>query len=335
MELEPRVFTEKLEKETLSPYATCVVDSRGRMKEEGKCPIRTDFARDRDRVIHSASFRRLKHKTQVFLAPLGDHYRTRLTHTLEVAQISRTIARALRLNEDLTEAIAMGHDLGHTPFGHSGEKALDEVAPFSFDHAHQSIRVVDRLEKDGRGLNLTYEVRNGIVNHSDGGADAATLEGKVVEYSDKIAYINHDIEDAIRAGILRPEELPYDCLYILGRTKSERITTLIESIIENSMGQNWIRMSDEVWKAHRSLRDFMFQCVYRNPLAKGEEKKAQALLIQLYEYFKKHTDRLPELYHKVQEEEGSDRAICDYLAGMTDIYAINLYQELFVPKMFG
>lgn len=335
MDLQPRRYAEEIERKILSPYATLVIDSKGRKRPETPCPIRTDFARDRDRVIHSASFRRLKHKTQVFLAPLGDHYRTRLTHTLEVAQISRTIARALRLNEDLTEAIAMGHDLGHTPFGHSGEKALSSVAPFEFHHAQQSIRVVDRLERDGKGLNLTYEVRNGIATHSDGGADAATLEGKVVEYSDKIAYINHDIEDAIRAEILRPEELPYDCLYVLGRTKSERISTLIESIIENSFGQNQIRMSDEVWKAHRSLRDFMFQCVYRNPLAKGEESKAQELLIQLYRYFQNHTEKLPEPYHSVIEEEGLDRAICDYLAGMTDIYAINLYQQLFVPKMFG
>ena len=334
MEFEPRKYAEEQEKQMLSPYAPLVVNSKGRQREEEPCPIRTDFARDRDRIIHSSSFRRLKHKTQVFLAPLGDHYRTRLTHTLEVAQISRTLARALRLNEDLTEAIAMGHDLGHTPFGHSGEKALSSVASFEFKHAAQSVRVIDRLEREGKGLNLTYEVRNGIATHSDGGADAATLEGKIVEYSDKIAYINHDIEDAIRAGILGPDELPYDCLYILGRTKSERITTLIESIIENSFGKNEIRMSDEVWKAHRSLRDFMFQSVYRNPLAKGEEGKAQELLVQLYRHFEKHPNELPPLYHTVMEQEGKERALCDYLAGMTDIYAISLYNDLFVPKMF-
>jgi dGTPase len=335
MDLKIREMTEQHEKDTLSPYAMLSVQSKGRLRTEDPCPIRTDFARDRDRIIHSSAFRRLKHKTQVFLAPLGDHYRTRLTHTLEVSQIARTISRALKLNEDLTEAIAMGHDLGHTPFGHSGERALDSVAPFEFKHSLQSVRVVDKLERDGRGLNLTYEVRNGIATHSAGGADACTLEGKIVEYSDKIAYINHDIEDAIRAGILSPADLPYDCLYVLGRTKSERITTMIHSIVENSFGKDQIRMDAEVEKSHYHLRDFMFEYVYKNPAAKGEEEKAQEMLIQLYRYFQKHEKKLPPVYHKIMEQEGLDRALCDYIAGMTDVYATNLYCDLFVPKMFG
>ncbi len=335
MELENcRSFTEQMEHRCLSPYAALSDQSRGRSRPEEKCQIRTDFARDRDRIIHCNAFRRLKQKTQVFLSPQGDHYRTRLTHTLEVSQIARTIARALRLNEDLTEAISLGHDLGHTPFGHIGERALNEIAPFSFAHPAQSIRVAEKLERDGKGLNLTYEVKNGIAAHSTGKPDADTLEGKVVELSDKIAYVNHDIEDAIRAGILREEELPYDSTYVLGRTKSERITTIISSIITQSFEQPEIKMEEEVWKAHMHLRQFMFDYVYLTSPVNAEEQKAKHIVQCLYRHFLEHQKQLPKLYQKVAQEEGSDRAVCDYVASMTDGYAANLYKELYLPKFF-
>lgn len=329
-----RQYTEENEVRMLSPYAALVKNTRGRKIFEEPCPIRTDYARDRDRIIHSAAFRRLKQKTQVFLAPMGDHYRTRLTHTLEVSQIARTIARALRLNEDLTEAIALGHDLGHTPFGHAGERTLDEITPFRFKHNYQSVRVVDRLEKEGRGLNLTYEVKNGIACHCTGGRDAQTLEGKIVEYSDKIAYINHDIEDAVRAGILKPDELPYDSTYILGRTKSQRITSMIRSIIENSFGKPQVCLGREEEKAHATLRKFMFEYVYQTYPANSEDERAAHVIEGLYDYYKKNPNHLPSLYRDILEREGADRAICDCVASMTDGYAVNLYSEIYVPHTF-
>ncbi|MGI5959930.1 MAG: deoxyguanosinetriphosphate triphosphohydrolase [Massiliimalia sp.] len=329
-----REYSEQLERRILSEYAALSAETRGRIKPESPCPIRTDFARDRDRIIHSSAFRRLKQKTQVFLAPQGDHYRTRLTHTLEVSQIARTIARALRLNEDLTEAIALGHDLGHTPFGHAGEHALDQVTPFPFRHNLQSVRVVDQLERNGKGLNLTYEVKNGIACHCTGCADAMTLEGKIVEYSDKIAYVNHDIEDAVRAGVLQEKELPYDCIYILGHTKSERITTILQSIISCSFGKNKILMDPEVEKAHGDLRKFMFEAVYHVPPANTENQRAAHVVECLYEYFKTHPEKLPPLYHHILEKEGIDRAAADCVASMTDGYAVDLYQQIYIPRTF-
>lgn len=315
----------------LGKYAALSGDSRGRLRSEEPCPYRTDYQRDRDRIIHCNSFRRLKHKTQVFLSPQGDHYRTRLTHTLEVSQIARTIARALRLNEDLTEAISMGHDLGHTPFGHAGERALNEVAPFGYKHYLQSVRVVHFLEKSGKGLNLTYEVKNGIACHS---ADltAATLEGRVVKISDKVAYINHDIEDAIRAGVLKESDLPWDAVYVLGRSKSERLTTIIASIIENSSDD--IRMAPEVYQAHQTLKDFMFLSVYTNPEAKGEEGKAEDIVKKLYAYYCGRPDALPPFYREVSERDGVERAVCDYISGMTDQFAVSRFKELFLPKFW-
>lgn len=319
----------KTEEQLLSPYATLSKYSKGRLVPETPCDIRTDFCRDRDRIIHCNSFRRLKHKTQVFLSPLGDHYRTRLTHTLEVSQIARTIARALRLNEDLTEAIAMGHDLGHTPFGHAGERALNEICPLGFRHALHSVRVVQLLERDGKGLNLTYEVKNGISCHS-GSSVAATLEGRVVKLADKVAYINHDIEDAIRAGILSTEDIPFNCTYVLGRTKSERISTIIHSVVEHS-GDD-IRMSPAVQEAHNALKKFMFDYVYFDPTAKAEEGKAEEMVKTLYEYYVRHAEELPEFYRDIAERSGEDRAVCDYIAGMTDVYAVELFKKLFLPK---
>lgn len=329
-----REYTEQLERQILSPYAALSAQSRGRKHREDPCPIRTDFARDRDRIIHCSAFRRLKQKTQVFLAPQGDHYRTRLTHTLEVSQIARTIARALRLNEDLTEAIALGHDLGHTPFGHAGERALDAIAPFPFRHNLQSVRVVDRLERNGAGLNLTYEVRNGIACHCSGCADAVTLEGKVVEYSDKIAYVNHDIEDAVRAGILQEKELPYDCIYVLGHTKSQRITSIIQSIVRCSYEKNQILMEPEVERAHQALRQFMFDYVYQVPPTNTENERAAHVVECLYRHFQKYPEEIPALYHNVWETEGLERAVCDCVASMTDGYAVNLYQQIYVPRVF-
>lgn len=324
-----------MEREYFSPYAALSEKTRGRRRPEEPCPIRTDYQRDRDRILHCNSFRRLKHKTQVFLAPQGDHYRTRLTHTLEVSQIARTIARALNLNEDLTEAIALGHDLGHTPFGHAGERALNRVCPFPFYHHLQSVRVTDVLERDGKGLNLTYEVRNGIVCHSSGGgkAQAVTLEGRIVRLSDKVAYINHDIEDAERAEVLNERDLPFEAVYVLGRGKSQRITTIIRSVVENSVDD--IQMAPEVQKAHNELRNFMFEYVYTNPVAKGQEKKAEALIEKLYEYYLKDPDKLPEFYRSLMEKFPKERVICDYIAGMTDQYAVSQYESLFIPKFWS
>ena len=320
------------EKSRLSEYAVCSADSRGRLSEESPCPYRTEFQRDRDRIIHCNSFRRLKHKTQVFLSPLGDHYRTRLTHTLEVSQIARTIARALRLNEDLTEAISLGHDLGHTPFGHAGERVLNEITPFGYKHYLQSVRVVHRLEKNGKGLNLTYEVKNGIACHS-AKLVADTLEGRIVKISDKVAYINHDIEDAIRAGVLSEADLPWDAVYILGRKKSKRISTIIASIVENSTDD--IRMSPEVEKAHRILKQFMFDSVYTNPVAKGEEGKAQGIIEKLYQYYSDNVDKLPAFFKEIADQDGVPRAVCDYISGMTDQFAVTQFKELFIPKSWN
>ncbi|MGI5895900.1 MAG: deoxyguanosinetriphosphate triphosphohydrolase [Oscillospiraceae bacterium] len=324
-----REQTEALERRTLSPYAVLSAESRGRLRPEEKCDLRTDFCRDRDRIIHCNSFRRLKHKTQVFLSPMGDHFRTRLTHTLEVSQIARTIARALRLNEDLTEAIAMGHDLGHTPFGHAGERALNEVCPMGFQHALHSVRVAEVLEKDGKGLNLTYEVKNGIACHSLD-AVAATLEGRVVKLSDKVAYINHDIEDALRAGVLSAEDIPFQCTYVLGRSKSERISTIIHSVIAYSGAE--IAMAPEVQEAHDRLKAFMFEQVYTNPTAKSEEGKAEEVVKILYRHFAERPEELPPFYRAIAEREGEHRAACDYIAGMTDSYAVELFERLYVPR---
>ncbi len=323
---------EQLERQTLSPLAVTSAESRERDYPVEPCPIRTDFQRDRDRILHSKSFRRLKHKTQVFLSPEGDHYRTRLTHTLEVSQIGRTIARALRLNEDLVEAAALGHDLGHTPFGHAGEYALREVCPLGFDHNEQSVRVVERLENDGRGLNLTWEVRDAIRCHSAGCRQAQTLEGRVLRYADKIAYVNHDIEDAVRAGVLREEDIPWNIKYVLGRTKSDRITALIMNVVENSTDD--IRMDADMQKVYEQLIAFMFDAVYRNPQAKGEEGKAQDLVKYLYTYFIANVERMPPEYQFIAEQEGVQRAVCDYISGMSDRYAIAVYEDIFVPKFW-
>lgn len=324
---------EKWECERLSPYASKSVDSAGRDREEEPCDIRTVYQRDRDRILHSKSFRRLKHKTQVFLAPEGDHYRTRLTHTLEVSQIARTIARALRLNEDLTEAIALGHDLGHTPFGHAGESALNKVCSEGFSHCVQSVRVVELLEKRGKGLNLTKEVRDGILNHQTAGKPK-TLEGKIVRISDKIAYINHDIDDAIRGKILREEELPVQYTRILGDTVKKRLNTMIHDVVYNSMDQPEIHMSQEVEAAMMALRRFMFENVYTNPKAKSEEVKAKKMLTELYSYYMENLQLLPEEYHFLMEKKNQsrERTVCDYIAGMTDGYSVAVFKEIFVPK---
>lgn len=302
-----------------------------RREKEQKCPIRTDFQRDRDRILHSNSFRRLKHKTQVFLDPVGDHYRTRLTHSLEVAQIARTISRALRLNEDLTEAIALGHDLGHTPFGHAGEAALNEVSDCGFKHYLQSVRVVDYIEKNGQGLNLTFEVKNGIVCHTD--KMALTKEGYIVRVADRIAYINHDIDDAIRAGVLTEEDLPQAPVDILGHTRSERITTAIMSIVENGVKE--IKMSQDIAHAQDELHSFMFEYVYRSEAARREEQKAKQLVQKLYQYYLKAPEKMPDLYRRIADKFSKERAVCDYISGMSDGYAIDRYKELFIPRSWA
>ncbi len=319
------------EEAMLSPQACKSSQSRGRARPEEECAIRTAFQRDTDRIVYSKAFRRLKHKTQVFLQPEGDHYRTRMTHTLEVSRIARTMARALSLNEDLTEAIALGHDLGHTPFGHAGERLLDEVMPGGFAHYKQSVRVVERLEKGGEGLNLTWEVRNGIACHTKG-APAATLEGQLVRLADHIAYINHDIEDALRGGVIYPMEIPVDAADVLGFTHSQRINTLVTDAIESSRGQEEVRQSPRVGEAMLALKEFMFDNVYTNPMAKGEEGKAQDMLRRLFEYYQRNPDCLPGDFQAIRAEEGVDRAVCDYIAGMTDPFAVDRFQELFIPK---
>ena len=330
--MDVRQRTEEIEHMTFAPWATFSDQSRGRMLPEEQDPIRPVFQRDRDRVLHCKAFRRLKQKTQVFLSPEGDLYRTRLTHTLEVSQIARTIARALRLNEDLTEAISLAHDLGHTPFGHAGERALNELCPDGFKHYMQSLRVVDKLEKDGRGLNLTWEVRDGILNHQTS-MMPHTLEGKIVRLSDKIAYINHDIDDAIRAKVMSEEDIPLEIRKVLGMTTKERLNTLIHNIIMNSMGKNDIVMSEEIGGAMQDLRKFMFQKVYTNPAAKGEEAKAERLLCELYAHYMGHIEILPEQYQRMHSEgEKKERVVCDYISGMTDQYAVAKYREFFLPK---
>lgn len=324
---------ESREDEYLSPYASHSKDTLGRDTPEQSCDIRTHYQRDRDRIIHSKAFRRLKHKTQVFLAPTGDHYRTRLTHTLEVSQIARTIARALRLNEDLTEAIALGHDLGHTPFGHAGERALNTVCGFT--HFEQSIRIVELLEKKGEGLNLTKEVRDGILNHKTTG-NPNTLEGKIVRLSDKIAYINHDIDDAIRANILTEGDIPKDLTSVLGETIRDRLNTLVHDIVMNSEGKSDIVMSSNVEEAMLKLRSFMFEHVYNNPIAKGEELKVENMLIKLFEYYNENTIELPEEYIYLinNKSQVKTRVVCDYIAGMSDQYSVEKFKELFVPKFW-
>lgn len=324
---------EKREHLIFSPYASFSDESRGRDRDEEPCPMRTIYQRDRDRIIHCKAFRRLKHKTQVFLAPEGDHYRTRLTHTLEVAQIARSIARALNLNEDLTEAIALGHDLGHTPFGHAGERTLNSLCPMGFAHYRQSIRVVEFLEKDGQGLNLTWEVRDGILNHRTSG-NPSTLEGKAVRLSDKIAYINHDIDDGIRAGILKESDIPSEYTDVLGNSTKERLNTMISDIIMNSIGKNDLVMSEPVRKAMTELRKFMFESLYLNLTAKSEEAKADKLITELYRYYVANTDKLPDTYKRfiTEFDERPEQVVCDYIAGMSDQYSISKFQEIFVPK---
>ena len=325
-----------MEGQTLAPWAAQSAQSRGRARPEPECPLRTAFQRDRDRIIHCKSFRRLKHKTQVFLTPRGDHYRTRLTHTLEVSQNARTIAKALRLNEDLVEAIALGHDLGHTPFGHAGERALDKLCSRGFAHYEQSVRVVEKLEKQGKGLNLTVEVRDGIRNHRTSG-NPSTLEGKIVRLSDKIAYINHDIDDAIRAGILEEDDIPPEYRKTLGFNTKERLNTIIHDIIRSSREQPDIRMSLEVEEAMRDLRSFMFRSVYTNPTAKGEESKAQNLLEGLFSYYMDHPDAMSDEYREMLERGTDPRevVVCDYISGMTDQYAIYKFEEFYVPKAWN
>ncbi|MGI6554303.1 MAG: deoxyguanosinetriphosphate triphosphohydrolase [Bacillota bacterium] len=318
---------EEREKRILSPLAATSACSRGRLKCEPKCDLRTEFQRDRDRILHSKSFRRLKHKTQVFIAPEGDHFRTRLTHTLEVAQIARTIARALNLNEDLTEAIGLGHDLGHTPFGHAGEEVLNDIVPGGFRHNEQSLRVVDFLEQ-GTGLNLTQEVRDGILCHT-GDQEPFTLEGQIVRIADRIAYINHDIDDAIRGGVLSDRDLPRECIRILGADHRSRINTMVVDLVKTSMGQEKIRMSETVWEATKQLRDFLFENVYIGSLAKAEEEKAKHLIEELYKYYMDNPDALP-----ASPNSSLSRTVCDYVAGMTDRFAIKQFRRLFVPGGF-
>lgn len=336
-----REQTEEIERKTLHQKASLSALSKGRVRPEKEGELRTCFQRDRDRIIHSKAFRRLKHKTQVFLAPKGDHYRTRLTHVLEVSQIARTIARALRLNEDLTEAIALGHDLGHTPFGHAGEAVLREIHPEGFEHYKQSLRVVDFLENQGKGLNLTHEVRNGILKHSKGKGIiipesksdmAETLEGQVVRVSDVIAYINHDLDDAQRAGVIKKTDIPPEILKVIGDTHSKRIDTMVKDFIYSSLGTDLeeLRMSDAIAGEVYRLRDFLYEKVYENDNAKHEFKKARKILIDLYEYYLEHPD---EVFKDIPAEKKPNkrRMVCDFIAGMTDRFALMTYERLFLP----
>lgn len=330
-----RIDLEERERQMLSPMAAKSADSRGRQILEEQCETRTDFQRDRDRIIHSKAFRRLMHKTQVFLAPEGDHFRTRLTHTIEVSQIARTIARALNLNEDLTEAIALGHDLGHTPFGHNGEDVLNKIHPGGFEHNVQSLRVADVLESTSsrKGMNLTAEVRDGIVNHT-GPVKPFTLEGQIVKLSDRIAYINHDIDDAIRSGVISIEDIPKSSLELFGYSHRERIDAMVNDVIENSEGKDEIMQSEEFRKELLTLRSFMFKNVYKSSLVKKEEDLAKVGVVikALYDYFLEHPEKLPEDLQEVAETDGINEAVKDFVAGMTDRYALSLYTDLFVPK---
>lgn len=319
-----------IEEKFLSPYAKKSKDTVGRLRTEEPCPMRTDFQRDRDRIIHSKAFRRLKNKTQVFFSPEGDHYRTRLTHTLTVSQVARAIARALSLNEDLTEAIALGHDLGHTPFGHSGERILNKLSPKGFKHNEQSGRVVDFLEKDGLGLNLTREVVDGIINHKLS-CTPSTLEGMAVSYADRIAYINHDIDDAIESGFISFSDLPKDLIDILGQTQSDRINTMVASIYSFSEGKNLVKMDSEIERATSELRAFLFERVYNDKAFKEEEIKADRMISALYDYYKKSPDKLPEFNRKQLESIDIDTVLCDYISSMSDGYAVKTFTELFVP----
>ena len=332
--MDVRQRTEEIEHMTFAPWATFSDQSRGRMLPEEQDPIRPVFQRDRDRVLHCKAFRRLKQKTQVFLSPEGDLYRTRLTHTLEVSQIARTIARALRLNEDLTEAISLAHDLGHTPFGHAGERALNELCPDGFKHYMQSLRVVDKLEKDGRGLNLTWEVRDGILCHS-GKQFPATLEGQCVRRADRIAYLNHDLDDALRAGVLQPFELPADCLKVLGQTHGERINTMICDIVACSADKPTLTMSPLVQETMDGLREFMFARVYRDQWRQAEEERCKHVVEALFSYYSEHPGEMPEEFVLIGYKEGTARAVCDFVSCMTDRYAIRTYQQLFVPSGFS
>lgn len=326
---------EEREFQTLSPHAAHSRNSRGRERYEPECDIRTVYQRDRDRILHSKAFRRLKDKTQVFLSPQGDHYRTRLTHTLEVSQTARTVARALKLNEDLVEAIALGHDLGHTPFGHAGEAALNAIHPGGFRHAEQSVRVVEVLEKEGKGLNLTWEVRDGILNHRTAGSPS-TLEGQVVRLCDKISYIHHDMDDSIRASLLSEDDIPITLRVVLGDTCRERLNTLIHDMVENSLGKDSIRQSPEMAEAMKLLRELMFANVYRSSVAKKEEVKAKRMLTELYEYYTEHPDQLSGEYQRLIERgEKKEQVVCDYISGMTDQYSIHKFQEIYVPKSWA
>lgn len=331
--LSVKELTLKKESEYLSPFAVKSENSKGRLKAEEPCPMRTPFQRDRDRIIYSKAFIRLKNKTQVFFSPEGDHYMTRLTHTLDVSQIARSISRALALNEDLTEAIALGHDLGHTPFGHAGERVLSKLCPGGFMHNKQSLRVVDVLENNGQGLNLTLEVRDGILNHKSG-TKPSTLEGQAVLISDKIAYLNHDVDDAVRAGVIKVQELPSNVIKVLGKTSRERINVMINSAYENSANQSFVALSPDVDGAMKELRAFMFEKVYMMPTAKREEERAGNMLTSMYEYFIKNPEKLPEFYLKLLNEYSIDTVVCDYLSSMTDRYAINAFNQIFIPKSF-
>ena len=328
--MEIRTYAEELERQILSPRACLAVASKGRAVDIPPCPMRTCFQRDVDRVVHSKAFRRLMHKTQVFLQPEGDHYRTRMTHTLEVSGIARSMARALGLNQDLTEAAALAHDLGHTPFGHAGERALSRMVEGGFRHYEQSLRVVDRLERDGAGLNLCYEVRDGILRHTTGPM-AETLEGQLVRYADKIAYINHDIDDAMRGGIIYPTDIPVHISQVLGFTHGERIERLVLDIVANSQEGMEIHQSPEVAKAMAELKNFMFEAVYINPKANGEESKAEDMICHMFEYYCRHHDQLPGEYQDILVREGVERAVTDYIAGMSDSYAVEKFEELFIP----
>ncbi len=330
--MNAREISEQNECLILCDKAMFSSETAGRKLPETESDLRTCYQRDRDRIIHCKAFRRLKHKTQVFLSPESDHYRTRLTHTLEVAQIARTIARALRLNEDLTEAIALGHDLGHTPFGHAGERALQELTSTGFTHYEQSVRVCEKIEKNGKGLNLTAEVLDGILHHTRG-EEAHTLEGRIVRTADRVAYINHDIDDAVRAGVIAESDIPRDIAAALGDTKSHRINTLVESIVKNS--DDTIKMDAETEKYYDKLHEFLFESVYKNPVAKSEETKVSGIVEGLIKYFFKNSEKMPEEYLKIAAAEGKERAVTDYIAGMTDHYAVTVFSDIYIPKAWS
>ncbi len=329
MEKCPREIREEAERSLICSHGMLSAESRGRLHPEEECPLRTCFQRDIDRITHSKSFRRLKHKTQVFLQPEGDHYRTRLTHTLEVTRLARTAARALQLNEDLAEAVGLGHDLGHTPFGHAGERALRDIHPGGFKHYEQSLRVIDSIEKDGQGLNLCYETRMGILNHTNGSPEDSR-EATLVRFADRIAYINHDLDDALRAGLLTLEDVPSEIRGALGDSNSQRINAIISDLIQNSRGDK-IAMSPQMWDIYELFHNFMYERVYYNPVAKSEESKVKGIIGGIYEYYVNHSDKLPDDYKFIAERDGLERSVCDYVAGMTDKYALEVYSNIFIP----